>query len=425
MFIDSDINVTNSSSDTEASNNSINENDIEIHTAVDVKINNIQEESNLIQYTEGHFINRLNTEFNMRQSPSSLFENYIRSNSPITISNNGSGSDSDSYHNSESDDYGMKKLVYYDAEKTLDKYYSDNVDNKYSSELDILTTYMRGQKNLYIQAKHLSQRKLNCLMIPALFFTALITIIAPFINCMPGSGTVISTINAIIALLISLINYLKLESAIEIYLQMANHYDKLETGLEFTNSKLLLLENENEKKKLALSRIKEIEKKLSDIKDTTTFLIPEEIKHIFPIICSINIFSFIKKIEIYKTNLIVKFKDVKNEIRYILYRWKKKNIVVHDIDDIHEVQDIEFIKEKNRLLFLYDIKDKMKTEILDYKNSYGMIDDIFSREINNAEINKKSWICFFVHFIKPMPKLSMRTTNPVINKYFDFIFIDG
>ena len=43
---------------------------------------------------------------------------------------------------------------------------------------------------------------------------------------------------------------------------MANQYDKYETILEMTNSKLMLLENEHEKKSLVLDRINDIEKKL-------------------------------------------------------------------------------------------------------------------------------------------------------------------
>ena len=60
----------------------------------------------------------------------------------------------------------FKQLAFHDVEKTLDKYYDMEIDNKYSSELDILTTFMKGQKNVYIQSKQLSQWRYNCLMIP-------------------------------------------------------------------------------------------------------------------------------------------------------------------------------------------------------------------------------------------------------------------
>ena len=44
-----------------------------------------------------------------------------------------------------------------------------------------------------------------------------------------------------------------------------------------------------------------------------------------PIISHINIFSFIKKIDHHKKALIVKYKDVKNEIRFIMFQWEKQN----------------------------------------------------------------------------------------------------
>jgi hypothetical protein len=332
-----------------------------------------------------------------------------------------------------------KKLCYEDIERTLNRYYDNNIDDKYSSEIDILTTYMKGQKNLYIQSKYLVQRKLNCLMIPSLLLSAFITIIGPFIDCNYWSSGFVSGCNGVIALLISLINYLKLESSIEMYLQMANHYDNLETMLELTNSKIMFLRNEEEISRLVLTKIKEIENKMGEIKYSNNVLIPEEIKSQFPIICYINIFSFIKKTKIYKKNLIEKLRDVTNEIRFILYKWKeskKKSIGFHDDGDIkHDkiggISDVEFEnleqkKENARIIYLYEIKNKIKDEIMEFRSTYGFIDDIFIKEIKAAEMNNKKWFfwlpCFFnkKHSIKKY----LENANPVILKYYKTIFDD-
>ena len=184
-----------------------------------------------------------------------------------------------------------KKVDYDSIKRSLDKYYDS--DNLYSTELDILTTYMKGQKNIYIQSKHLCQRKLNCLMVPSLFFSAFITIIATFIECNSWSTAFISGMNAIVTLFISLVNYLKLEAAVEIYLQAANHYDNLQTTLELTHSKLMFLKDDSEKSTLVLHKFGEIENKITEMKLSNNILIPEEIKSLFPIICHINIFAFI------------------------------------------------------------------------------------------------------------------------------------
>jgi hypothetical protein len=430
-----DINSSDSSS---ASNNLTDHTNIEIYSKELVTINNIQEESSLINYTNNHFTNKLNNDFKIinQAEDTFYFENIFdlhnrnnRSNSPITISNYGSDNSNDSDSNSNSNNDGSdyaeapnkryKNLTYHDIEKTIDKYY-DDIDNRYSNELDIMTTYIRGQKNLYIQAKYITQKKLNYLIFPSIFLTAFITIIAPFIECQKWSGAFISAINATIAFFISLNNYLKLESSSEMYLQMANHYDKIETSLELTNSKLLFLDKEKDKKALVLNKIKDIEKKMNEIKETNKTLIPEEIKLIFPIICNINIFSFIKKIEIYKKNLIIKFKDIKNEIRYIL----------HNNANIDTSDSVENNKTKNRLFFLYQVKDKIKTEFIDYRNAYGYIDDLFTKEIKCAESKKNNlwtYYCYCIfYFFDTNQTIAIKTrgVNPIVDKYFDFIFVD-
>ena len=52
------------------------------------------------------------------------------------------------HNNNNKNSFRLK--AYNDIEKTLGKYY-DN-DNKYSSKMDILITFMKGQKNIYMQS---------------------------------------------------------------------------------------------------------------------------------------------------------------------------------------------------------------------------------------------------------------------------------
>jgi hypothetical protein len=221
------------------------------------------------------------------------------------------------HHNNKN---SFKFKAYNDIEKTLGKYY-DN-DNKCSSKMDILITFMKGQKNIYMQSKYITQRKLNCLMIPILVLSAGMAVFSPFIQNYNWSGGFISGLNIIITTFVSIMNYMKYETYVEMYLQLANHYDKMEISLEMSNSQLLFIENENEKNDLVLSKLKEVEIKINELKEIYNILIPTEVRHIFPIICNLNILSLITKMENYKKTLIHKFKDVKNEIRYILYKWK-------------------------------------------------------------------------------------------------------
>jgi hypothetical protein len=222
-------------------------------------------------------------------------------------------------------------------------------------------------------------------MFPALFLTAAITIMAPFIECQHWSVGTISGINAVIAFLISLINYLKYESSIESFLSMANQFDKLEISLDLTNSKLLIMDNDIDKKKLVFYKIKEFEKKMNELKEFNKTLIPEEIRILFPIICHIQIFSFIKKIENYKKTLLIKYKEVNSEIKYILNKFKLDDFVSE------KTNNHDNIKENNRLTFLYRVREKIKLEIYKYRNTYTNIDNLFSKEITNAESKRSHW----------------------------------
>jgi hypothetical protein len=312
------------------------------------------------------------------------------------------------HNNNNKNSFRLK--AYNDIEKTLGKYY-DN-DNKYSSKMDILITFMKGQKNIYMQSKYITQRKLNCLMIPILILSAGMAVFSPFIQNYNWSGGFISGLNIIITTFVSMMNYMKYETYVEMYLQLANHYDKMEISLEMTNSQLLFIENENEKNDLVLSKLKEVELKINELKEIYNILIPSEVRHIFPIICNLNILSLITKMENYKKTLIHKFKDVKNEIRYILYKWKKENTA--------SIENPDKLKEKNRLVFLYQIKENIKNELLESKKIYDYVEDIFIREIKNAEYNNNlSCWCYW-----KKKTIHNDTIPSILNKHFHFIFED-
>ena len=423
-----------------------NEQNILIDTNNTSKINieNIQGESQLMQYMDNHFLNKLNCDlekireqhndefiisnkisnhsihdYDNMSDDYSLNKRYMNSNSPISISPIGSNTNSDNEENiNRNSKKKFRRLTYEDIESSLSKYYSN--DNNYSSELDILITYLKGQKNLYIQSKNITQQKLNMLIIPTLILSSAITIIAPIINNYQWSGVLISCINAFIAFFVSLNNYLKLESTTEMYTYLANQYDRLETSIEISSNKLFFIKKESEQNDLILNKFKSIENKLTDIKESTNILVPEIINQLFPVICHINIFSFIKKIEIYKKNLIIKFKDIKNEIRYIIFKWKIKNINILE-DNLDEDTYPDFILHKKRLHFIIKIKEKIKDELMHYKNAYGYIDEIFTREIKNAESSKNKWLLFFC--CKPK-KIKYEYSNPVIKEYLQTIFVD-
>jgi hypothetical protein len=229
----------------------------------------ILEENNVHTYTDQHFIHKLNADLELLRINNGIYE----SNSPIIMSNENSDNSDDEldieyidnnhiYSNSEKN--ALKKLTFREVKKSINKYYE--VDDKYSNELDILTTYLKGQKNLYIKSRTITQTKLNMLMIPSLIGTAIISICAPIIQPYSWSGAFISGLNAVVALCISFVHYLKLESSSELFLFLMNQYDRLESSIEFTNNKIAFFENEKEKTDLVLSKMKEVENEYSKLK---------------------------------------------------------------------------------------------------------------------------------------------------------------
>jgi hypothetical protein len=114
----------------------------------------IIEENNVNTYTDQHFIHKLNEDLEILRMNNGIYE----SNSPIIMSNeNSDNSDDeldidyidsnyiDSNYQNTHEKKSLKKLTFREVKKSINKYYE--VDDKYSNELDILTTYLKGQKN--------------------------------------------------------------------------------------------------------------------------------------------------------------------------------------------------------------------------------------------------------------------------------------
>lgn len=342
------------------------------------------------EYEESQFTSKLNK--SLEQISENFNASFYANNSPVTLSPNNSDSEL-----SDSDSWSLSRNK---IESTLDKYYDeDDASAKHSSELDILITYLKGQKNLYIQAKNVTQYTLNSLLIPSLLITSAITIFAPFIQEYFWSGGFISGLNALSTVLITLVNYLKLESSVELFYHTANQYDKLETGLEFISSKLLFVENDKERSRMILEKIQDTEKKICEIKEWNTIFVPEAVRSMFPVICNINVFSLIKRIETYKKKMVIKLRDIKREIRYISHVRRR-----NERENLHDV----------RLTLLLGVKEKIKSELLCYKNAYQYIDDVFTREIKQAQLTRSQWFACFQYKERyyDNPK-----NNPIIDKF--------
>ena len=412
---------------------------------IDVYLENIQTENNLVEYTENH-LNNITLPFS--RSNSSTFEikkavldsQNIQSNKPVgntepdtnvhqfkeffyqqyTSNMSPAASvSSDSLENSDiEEDYSergtfqlkngsvevtnsYKKCSYKDIEKEIDKYYRD-LDNKQYTELDIISTYVKGQKNLYSKSRQYLKFKLNVLTITCLILTTLVTIFTEFYCTVEWTKPLITTMNSVIFLFISLINYLKLDASVEKFSQISGFYDNIGISIELINSKLLFMQKESDRRNVITKNFKKIEKKMIENKKKEDVVVPPEIQKIYPIIYGLNIISFIKKSELYKKKIIEKFRDVKNEIQCVLHKWK-----------IHEVSGIQKTKEENRVKYLYEIKNKICEEIMEFRVIYEVLEDIFTEEIRNSEKYSVIFIPFTA-YLTPVKK----EMHPIIMKQF-------
>lgn len=337
---------------------------------------------------------------------------FFSSDSPILSNTNSDNENSDLEQEEEdcfeeSNEYipkrSLRKLTLQNIKRSLDKYYDS--EDKYSSELDILTSFLNGQKHMYSKAKLLLQWQLNCLLFPAIIGSGVTAIFAPFIQTYSWGGLFISGINAMVTVFMSIIHYLKFESLIATYLQYINQYDRLENSLQIISSKIMFLDNNDERMDLIIKGLDDYEKKMIEIKEMNSDVLPESIRTIFPIISHINIFSFIKRIETYKKNLMLKFKDVKNELRYIFWKFGSE-LRSNPSHPIHKRAEI-----------LSNKKVDLKDELLFYRSAYGYMDELILREIKVSEQDFLFQCCYFYS-----EKKVFSHKNPVIQQYFDVLF---
>lgn len=368
----------------------------------------IEEEVDFTEYLKNNTISNQVIEYS---------DLYVKSNSPVASNCN---SDVEDYGGSEDSDRHKryKKFTYEDIENTLPKYYDDS--EKVGTETDVLITYLKGVQLLYKHSKNITQMKFYLLIMTMLSMTICLSIISPFIQNMEWGAYLITSGNGFVTVLIAVSRYLCLETYITNYAFMHRQYNRLESLLDFEHSREVFQEGQTVMdmtvtmpSNFTLSRginLQEAEHRMNEIKEFFGEMVPEEVIRLFPLIHNTNIFRFIKKMEQYKRNLIIRFRDIKNEIQLINYRWNSSD----------GSKTPQKSREQTRMLYLMKLKEKTKTELIQCKHTYTQMDELFNKEIRYAETHQSCFGC--AGWFRPDYDFTQLT--PALREYLKLVIPD-
>jgi len=276
-----------------------------------------------------------------------------------------------------------------DIKALMDEEYNDK-DYIISTSLDILALYIKGQKVLYTEAKVYCEQQLNMLMLPAIFISAVCTLLSVGLKDIIEGSYIVSGLAALNSFLLAIISYLKLDAKAEAHKTSAYMYDKLGSICEFNSGKVMFFKPESpavvdassnqvdRSQQQIIQLVLNIETKITEIKDTNKFILPEVIRYRYKDLFSQNLFSDVKKLQIDDLVLKTELKALLNKLA------SKRHLLATNPSLQKEVDELS------------DRKEKKIIEIIELRKAYIALNDKFKADIeSHIQITKKRCCSLF------------------------------
>jgi hypothetical protein len=263
-----------------------------------------------------------------------------------------------------------------DIKVIIDEEYNDK-DYIISTSLDILALYIKGQRVLYTEAKVYCEQQLNMLMLPAILLSATCTVLSVSLKDLIEGSYIVSGLTALNSFILSIISYLKLDAKAEAHKTSAYMYDKLGSICEFNSGKIMFFKSDpkpdgtDEARESILKLVDDVETKITEIKDTNKFILPEVVRFRYKELISQNLFSTVKKLQI--DDLVLK-----TELKALLNR----------VDTLRELSNPTELEEA------IEAKEKKIIEIIELRKEYIKLNDEFKKLIDEQIGNASRRCCW-------------------------------
>jgi hypothetical protein len=270
-------------------------------------------------------------------------------------------------------------------------------DGKLSTALDLISLYLKGQKMLYLEAKSYCEFYLYRLMIPAIIISSASSVISGIFYDNTTAVKIVSATSAANTVILSLVNFYKLDAKAEAHKMTAYSFDQLISECEFTSGKILLSNVSENKKGENLENaiqgekpikydiqyvqnfITQIEKKVKEVKEKNQFIIPDTIRYRYPTIYNKNIFMDVINMHIDEMKFCNELKVICNAEIDAQNKVMSGNVLMKDKEDLNKL----YIEKNNKI-----------DEILEYRKLKTKWDINISNELYNTDFKDTKWFYY-------------------------------